>query len=129
MYGDKIIEEAMTWLDTPYCYAAAEKGVGTDCSGMVLRVYEVVTGIKIPRNSAKQAEFCDSIGVNNLKIGDLAFFATGKDPRRISHVGIMIDSRRFIHTSTSKGVLISEIDSPYYRRTFRMFGHIRQLDE
>lgn len=128
-YGKRIVEEALTWLDTPYKYAGAEKGVGTDCSGMVLRVYEDVTGIKIPRNSALQAEFCDSIDAGSIQFGDLAFFATGNDPNRISHVGIMIDNNRFIHSSTSKGVLISDINTPYYQRTFRMFGHVRQLDK
>lgn len=120
----QIVKEAMEWLGTPYAYAKSDKGSGTDCSGMVLQVYLTVFDIKLPRNSAKQAEFCEQLEAKEVKIGDLAFFATGKDPERISHVGIMIDDVNFIHASTSKGVVISRIDTPYYIRTFKMFGRV-----
>lgn len=123
--GKKIIEEAYTWLGTPYSYACAEKGVATDCSGMVLQVYEKIAGIKLPRNSAKQAEFCKSIKKKEVKIGDLVFFATGKDQNKISHVGIMVDDKNFIHASASKGVVVSDMTQPYYVRTFRGFGRVK----
>lgn len=120
----RIVEEAMSWVGTPYAYAKCEKGEGTDCSGMVMKVYETAAGWKIPRNSAKQAEFCIFLEKENVCVGDLVFFATGKDPERISHVGIMIDDINFVHASTSKGVVVSKINTPYYTRTFRMFGRI-----
>lgn len=119
-----IVEEALTWDGTPYCYAGCEKRVGTDCSGMVLKVYESATGVKMPRNSAKQAVFCKKLHKKNVRPGDLVFFATGKDPDKISHVGIMIDSENFIHSSSSKGVVISSMDNPYYKRTFKMYGRV-----
>lgn len=99
----KIVEESLTWIGTPYRYAGSEKGKGTDCSGLVVRVYEDVAGLKLPRNSGKQAEFCKKIGKKSVKPGDLVFFATGKDKNRISHVGIMIDDVQFVHASTKKG--------------------------
>ena len=120
--GKKIAEEAVTWMGTPYKYAAAEKGKGTDCSGLVLRVYEDVAGMKLPRNSAKQAEFCKRLKKKDVQVGDLVFFATGKDPKKVSHVGIMLDEHRFVHASSRKGVVMSEIDTDYYQRTFLMFG-------
>lgn len=120
----RIVEEALTWRGTPYKYGASEKGKGTDCSGLVLSVYEKVTKKKLPRNSAKQAEFCKKIKKHDVRPGDLCFFATGKDKNKISHVGIMIDDDRFVHASTQKGVLISEISTPYYQRTFKMYGRV-----
>lgn len=120
----RLLEEAYTWLGTPYAYAKAEKGEGTDCSGMVMKLYLEVAGCAIPRNSAKQAEFCEPLKEKDVQAGDLVFFATGKDPERVSHVGIMIDSGSFIHASSSKGVVISQLDTPYYRRTFRMYGRV-----
>lgn len=122
----RLVAEAKTWLGTPYAYARADKGIGTDCSGMVLKVYESITGCKLPRNSAKQAEFCEKISPSNIRQGDLVFFATGKDPHRVSHVGIMLDSDNFIHASSTKGVVISKVSSPYYTRTFIMFGRVPQ---
>lgn len=120
----KIIKEARSWIGTPYKYAGQEKGKGADCSGMVMMVYERATGDKLPRNSAKQAEFCKKIDASDVDAGDLVFFATGKDPDRISHVGIVIDNENFIHASSSKGVVISNFTTDYYQRTFRMFGRV-----
>lgn len=122
-YGE-IITEAFTWIGTPYKYAGQEKGRGTDCSGFVMTVYETSTGEKLPRNSAKQAEFCDKLHQDDVEEGDLVFFATGKDPQKISHVGIVIDRNSFIHASSSKGVVVSDLNSNYYRRTFIMYGRV-----
>lgn len=120
----KVIEEAYSWIGTPYKYGGVEKGEGVDCSGMVMMVYESVAGEKLPRNSAKQAEFCNEISAEEVDMGDLVFFATGKDPDKVSHVGIVIDNDSFIHASSSKGVVVSQLSSAYYQRTFRMFGRI-----
>lgn len=120
----KIVDEAYTWLGTPYAYARAEKGIATDCSGMVLQVYEKIAGVKLPRNSAKQAEFCKSIKKKDVTIGDLVFFATGSNTDKISHVGIMIDNDNFIHASSTKGVCISKVSQPYFTRTFKGYGRV-----
>ena len=120
----KLVEEALTWMGTPYKYDGSDKGKGTDCSGLVTKVYLDVTGKKLPRNSKQQAEFCKKIGKRSVKAGDLVFFATGKSKSRISHVGIMIDDNRFIHASTKRGVIISEMTTPYYQRTFIMYGRV-----
>lgn len=127
--GNKIVKEAITWIDTPYKYASSEKGKGTDCSGMVCKVYEDVKGIKLPRNSKKQSEYCKKLNKKDVKPGDLVFFATGKDKHTVSHVGIMIDHIQFIHASTKKGVIISEVTTPYYERTFIMYGRVPQLSK
>lgn len=123
----ELIKEAETWLGTPYKYAAQEKGRGTDCSGLVLMVFDKVLDEKLPRNSAKQAEYCQPLDASEVDCGDLIFFATGKDPERISHVGIVIDERTFIHASASKGVVVSDYTTPYYQRKFRMFGRVHKM--
>lgn len=124
----RIVDEAYTWLGTPYAYSKAEKGIATDCSGMVLQVYEKIVGVKLPRNSAQQADFCKNINKNEVHIGDLVFFATGKDEGKISHVGIVVDDKKFIHASASKGVVISDMSHPYYIKTFRRFGRVDKLN-
>lgn len=119
----KIVKEAYDWVGTPYAYGRQEKGIATDCSGMVMVIYDKVTGAKLPRNSAKQSEFCKQLKEKDVKPADLCFFATGKDPSKVSHVGIMVDDKNFIHAST-KGVVISDITQPYYVRTFICFGRV-----
>lgn len=123
-YGHEIAQEAQRWVGTPYGYGCNEKGVATDCSGLVLTVYLDIADVKLPRNSAEQADFCDNIEEGEIEEGDLVFFATGKDKSRISHVGVMIDGIRFVHSSSSKGVIISEMSTPYYQRTFRKYGRV-----
>lgn len=122
--GEKIVKEALTWQGTPYGYGRNVKGVSTDCSGMVMVVYEKVASIKLPRNSAQQADFCRELKAKDVKAGDLVFFATGKDITKISHVGIMIDDVRFVHASASKGVILSDMETPYYIRTFKKYGRV-----
>lgn len=125
----RVYEEAITWLGTPYKYACSEKGVATDCSGFVLKVYEDTEGWKLPRNSAKQAEYCLEIGEDDVKFGDLVFFATGKDPERVSHVGIMLEDGTFLHASSKKGVCITSIHTPYYQQHFIKYGRLPQVDK
>ena len=124
MDESSIVKEAMTWMGTPYAYGKCEKGKGTDCSGMVMSVYYEVLGIKLPRNASKQAEFCEKVSDKKVIPGDLVFFATGNDKRKVSHVGVMIDRVQFVHASGSKGVIISEMTTPYYSRTFLKFGRV-----
>lgn len=120
--GELIAQESITWIGTPYAYGRSEKGVATDCSGLVITVYELVANLKLPRNSAQQADYCDELKEKDIKPGDLVFFATGSDANKVSHVGVMIDSEKFVHASASKGVIISEMTTPYYRRTFKKYG-------
>lgn len=122
--GDRIAKEALTWQGTPYKYGAQSKGVATDCSGLVVVVYEEIAKIKLPRNSAQQADFCNNLKEKEVRAGDLIFFATGKDKNKVSHVGIMIDGIRFVHASGSKGVIISDMETPYYIRTFKKYGRV-----
>lgn len=123
-HGNKIAEEALTWIGTPYKFAGQEKGVGTDCSGMVMVIYEQIHGHKMPRNSAKQAEHCKEIEHHKVQSGDLVFFATGGDLTSVSHVGIMLDNMNFVHASSSKGVIISNLETEYYSNRLVMFGRV-----
>lgn len=122
--GNLIAEESITWIGTPYGYGRQEKGVATDCSGLVYVVYQKVANIKLPRNSAQQANFCENLREKEVGAGDLVFFATGKDKKKVSHVGVMIDGNRFVHASSSKGVILSEMTTPYYKRTFIQYGRV-----
>ena len=122
--GEKIAKESLTWIGTPYGYGCNRKGVATDCSGLVIVLYEEIAEIKLPRNSAQQADFCKDLKEKDIKPGDLVFFATGKDKRKISHVGVMIDKIKFVHASASKGVILSEMTTPYYQRTFIKYGRV-----
>lgn len=119
-----LLKEASQWLGTPYKYGGTDKG-GVDCSGLVLKVYQSALAINLPRNSKAQSDYCTPTSKKELVPGDLLFFATGRS-KNISHVGIFIGDNRMIHSSTSKGVIISDINADYYMRTFTGSGKVEK---
>lgn len=118
-----IVKEAHKWLGTKYKYGGIDRS-GVDCSGMVMRVYDKAAGVKLPRSSAQQREFCKSIRRKDLAAGDLLFFATGRDKTRVSHVGIYIGDGKMIHASTSKGVITSSLNEKYYVNKYHSSGRV-----
>ena len=98
------------WRGTPYKIAGLNKR-GIDCSGFVYMTYRDVFGKKIPRTTALQVGAGREITQQQLTIGDLVFFKTGRKQR---HVGIYIGQGQFIHASTSRGVITSRLSSDYW---------------
>ena len=123
--SNALLTDARQWLGTPYRYGGEDKR-GVDCSGLVLNVYRSALGIKLPRNSAAQADFCSPLSKGQLLPGDLIFFATSKGNKKISHVGIYVGDGKMIHSSTSKGVIVSNISDDYYMRTYACAGCVEQ---
>ena len=115
---DQIIEFASNKLGSPYVWGATGPN-SFDCSGFVGYVFRKAADLNLPRVSSEQATFRPKISSMNMKKGDLVFFeTTGKG--RISHVGIYMGGRQFIHASSgSRRVTISSLDSDFYSRTFR----------
>lgn len=123
-----VVDEAYRWIGVPYKYAG-ESRKGTDCSGFVMTIYKNVCGIKLPRNSAKQAEYCKNIKKEQLLPGDLVFFATGKSKTKVSHVGIYVGEGNIIHASTSRGVTVNNIGEKYYTKTYICSGRVLAADK
>lgn len=105
-----LINSARTYLGVKYTYGGTTSS-GFDCSGYTQRAFQDV-GITIPRTTSQQYATGTPVAKDNLKTGDLVFFNT--DGKGASHVGIYVGSSRFIHASTSQGVMISSINDPYY---------------
>ena len=118
----ELVKEAHKWIGTRYKYGG-ESRKGVDCSGLVMSVYRDQTGIKLPRSSAQQKEFCSPLERGQLLEADLVFFSTSRNGR-VSHVGLYIGQGRFIHSSTSKGVIISSLDEDYYKRHYHSAGRV-----
>ena len=115
---EQIISFAQTKLGSPYVWGAT--GPNTfDCSGFVGYVFQKAANVNLPRVSSSQATFKPKIASMDMEKGDLVFFeTTGKG--RISHVGIYMGNRQFIHASSGrKRVTISSLDSSFYNKTFR----------
>ena len=108
---------AKEWLGAKYVYGAANKKK-TDCSGYVMQVYKGFYGISLDHSS--QHMFDDGRGYSikrtKLKEGDLVFFGNFW---KISHVGIYLKGNRFIHASTSSGVIITPMDDKYWASKYK----------
>lgn len=122
---DNLMAEAESYLGTPYRYGGTTRR-GIDCSAFVLSVFGATLGMNLPRVAASQALEGERISREEMKKGDLVFFSRGG---RISHVGIVhnIDENgevHFIHSSTSKGVIISPLSDSYWGPKFRFAKRI-----
>ncbi|MGL5786363.1 MAG: C40 family peptidase [Bacteroidales bacterium] len=123
----KLYEESARWLGTPHCSRNRNKDC-FDCSGLVAHIYATVYGKSIGRSSNEMlTNYCHKKGKKSLKEGDLVFFNTGNKPKskQANHVGIYLKEGAFIHTSTSKGVIISNLSEPYYMKTWLSGGKVK----
>lgn len=116
----RIIKGAENYLGSPYKFGGNSSS-GFDCSGLTTKVFDE-NGLKLPRRSADQADFGKKINISDTKPGDLLFFATAGGSK-VSHVGIVhtIESDgeiKFIHASTSKGVIISSLNEKYWNKAY-----------
>lgn len=102
------------WQGVPYAMGGMSQS-SIDCSGLTVLAYRDLFGMQLPRTAEEQAQYGRNISKNSLQPGDLVFFKTGFFQR---HVGIYLDKNAFIHASTSKGVMISQLDEPYWRAKF-----------
>lgn len=121
----KLIHEAESWLGTPYKYGGNDRK-GVDCSGLVLQVYKNALGIALPRTSREQRDFCPYVSTGSLYPGDLVFFSSDTSGGRVTHVGIFMGDNMMIHASTSKGVIVSDLTTSYYKRNYMGGGQVEQ---
>ena len=94
--------------------------VGVDCSGLVQAVFGSL-GVRLPRTVADQFGRGVPVSRKDVKTGDLVFFGKTGLP---THVGIAISNTEMIHASSSRGVLVEDIDS--FSQGMRLVG-IRRI--
>jgi len=111
----KFLDLSLNYADRRY-KLGGEGDTYLDCSAFVKLVYEEL-GIKLPRSSVAQFQIGDYVDKEELIPGDLVFFKTRGN--RISHVGIYLGDKRFIHISSSrKRVSIDSLEDPYYKKRY-----------
>ena len=113
-----IVDYGKRHLNKPYQYAG--KGPNSfDCSGYTSFIFKEF-GYNLLNTSAGQARQGVTIRrKDDLQIGDLVFFEGSSHNGRVGHVGIVSDlgkkgKFKFIHASTSNGVIITSSEEPYY---------------
>jgi probable lipoprotein NlpC len=119
---EKVIASARTFTGTPYKWGGTTRA-GMDCSGLTGNAYRAID-LNLPRTADAQATVGKKVKRKKLAPGDLVFFATGKKKREITHVGIVTDVKsndnvKFIHASTTLGVVETNLYSDYYIKRYR----------
>lgn len=122
--ADRVITGAKNFLGTRYRYGGRSFS-GIDCSGLVCESFNEI-GMILPRTSSSMAVTYKKVKKKNAKPGDLIFFVTrGK---RISHVGIVTEivdgDIKFIHSSSSSGVIVSSLSEAYYAKRFAQISRV-----
>ncbi len=114
-----IVSYAKTFNGTRYKYGGTTKK-GMDCSGLVYTSFKK-ENVVLPRTSKTMATQGKTISLKKINIGDLLFFKTNKRKNVINHVGLVVQAGgtiKFIHASTSRGVIISSLDEKYWNNCF-----------
>lgn len=117
-YVNEILLFAKRFLGTPYHYGGATPS-GFDCSGFIYYVMGNF-GIKLSRSSPGIAEFGKTVKLSELQPGDLMFFkGRSTSSSSVGHVAMVVEvsngNIKFIHSSTSRGVIIDTFNgSKYY---------------
>ena len=108
------------WWATRYRYGGTSRN-GIDCSSYTGKLVLAVYGVTLPRTAHEQYAFCKKVNRMDLQEGDLVFFNTRGG---VSHVGLYLSDGYFTHSSSSKGVTISNLEETYYSNKFIGGGRV-----
>ncbi|MHC5308642.1 C40 family peptidase [Myroides sp. LJL116] len=122
--SSQIINSAFDFYGVRYRYGGTTEN-GIDCSGLVLNAFSQAS-IDLPRRSLDMAKVGEQVKKVDAQKGDLIFFKTKGS--RINHVGIITevsqDEIKFIHSSTTRGVIVSSTKENYYHNRFVQINRV-----
>lgn len=122
----EVVQTAYSYKGTPYKYGGSGRS-GIDCSALMQNAY-ASAGYKIPRTAKAQSKFGKKVGWSGLKAGDIVFFKFKNKGEKWYHSGMVTsvksDKIYFIHASSSRGVVVSDLNSNYYKKNVKTFRRI-----
>ncbi|MBC7912858.1 MAG: C40 family peptidase [Pyrinomonadaceae bacterium] len=121
--NEKLYRFIDDWMGTPHISGGMEKK-GADCSGFTIILEREVFDKNLPRTARQMAESVKRKFEEELQEGDLVFFDF--NGQKFSHVGVYLKNNRFVHVSTSKGVIVSNLKDAWYYKYFSRCGSVKQ---
>ena len=122
---DQLVSTASENIGTRYRSGGTSKE-GFDCSGLMCTTFGAFD-IDLPRTSFEQSQYGTKINNEDAQKGDLIFFKTN-GRRQVNHVGMVVEVSngdiKFIHASTSSGVIISSIKEKYYSKRVSQINRV-----
>ena len=123
---DLVITEARKYIGTPYKYGGLSKS-GIDCSGLIYTCYRKID-VTLPRVAKDQSKVGSSKSWGSIRPGDIVYFKFKQRGEKWFHAGMITyaeqDDIRFIHASTSQGVVESSLMSDYYKKNVKKFRRV-----
>jgi cell wall-associated NlpC family hydrolase len=110
----KLRKAARHWHRTPHRLGGLDRR-GIDCSGLVKVLYDDLFHIELPRTTRLQARQGRAVASGQWTAGDLLFF---KPEDKGSHVGIYLANHEFLHATTRRGVIVSNLSEPYWHKSY-----------
>lgn len=121
-----VVNTAYSYKGTPYKYGGSSRS-GIDCSALMQNSY-AKAGYKIPRTAKAQSKYGKKVGWSGIKAGDIVFFKFKSKREKWYHSGMITSVTKkgtyFIHASTSKGVVVSNLNSNYYKKNVKAFRRV-----
>ena len=118
--ADLIIDTALSYSGVRYQLGGTTRN-GIDCSGLLFVSFEQ-HAISLPRVSYEMAGEGKRIRLEKVRKGDLLFFKTSRRGKRINHVGLVVsveeDDIKFIHSTSSRGVIVSSLREGFWNYSF-----------
>lgn len=120
--NEKLYRFIDSWIGVPYQVGGMDKK-GVDCSGFTSLLEKEIFNKDLPRTARSMAEKVKRKYEQDLEEGDLVFFDF--DGQKFSHVGVYLHNNKFVHASTSKGVIISDLKDSWYYKYFTRAGSVK----
>jgi len=120
--NEKLYRFIDSWIGVPYRNGGMDKR-GVDCSGFTILLAKEIYNKPLSRTARSMAGNVKRKFEKDLKEGDLVFFDF--EGQKFSHVGIYLRNNKFVHASTSKGVIISDLKDPWYYKYFSRAGSVK----
>lgn len=122
-----VIGNARAYKGTKYKYGGSTRS-GMDCSGLIHIAFKE-SGTTVPRTSRSLYDTTKKIPLDRVEKGDLLFFATGSNRKKVNHVALVTNVTpaeiTFIHSTTSRGVIESTLNEMYWVNAFLSAGRLK----
>lgn len=144
--GQDIVNEARTWLGTPFHHQGRAKGAGVDCVGLPgmsaqsvgFKVEDRTGYSRLPDGETLEAELdrqmlCvwqrgmgDPLAV--LQPGDVPLFRMPRLPRHVGiYCGVVDGEHRFIHATSDVGKVVEINLDAYWRRALKKVYRFKEV--